>query len=250
MPDAAGHAAPPGSRIYAIGDIHGRVDLLRELHNRIAADADDGEERLITRHVVVYLGDYVDRGDGSREIIELIMERPPGHPLAGFEAVCLTGNHEELMLGFLEDTGVGSVWMANGAGATLASYGVDVAAGMAEAGGISALQQGLRRNLPEAHLAFLRALSLSHREGDYFFAHAGVLPHRALADQERDDLLWIRGQFLESDADHGACIVHGHSIVDRPEIHPNRIAIDTGAWRTGRLTCLVLEGGERRFLES
>ena len=244
-PDPSGGfpQAPAGTRVYAVGDIHGRIDLLRDLHH---AMADDMRRCRAGRKVVVYIGDYVDRGAGSREVIELIANRP----LAGFETVCLTGNHEEMMLTFLDDAAIGPTWLSNGGGATLASYGIDVTAAIRTGGGVVRLQQELARSLPATHLAFLRALLPYHVEGDYAFVHAGIVPGRKLADQERADLLWIREEFLNSDADHGACVVHGHTIVREAEIHPNRIAIDTGACFTDRLTCLVLEGDERRFLHT
>ncbi len=244
-PDRSGGfpQVPAGACVYAVGDLHGRIDLLRDLHH---AMADDARSCRAGRRVVVYIGDYVDRGAASSEVIELIANRP----FAGFETVCLTGNHEEMMLTFLDDVAIGPTWLSNGGDATLASYGIDVSAAIRTGGGLVRLQQELARKLPATHLSFLRALRPYHVEGDYVFVHAGIVPGRPLADQERSDLLWIREEFLHSDADHGGCVVHGHTIVREGEIHPNRIAIDTGAYFTNRLTCLVLEGDERRFLHT
>jgi serine/threonine protein phosphatase 1 len=235
--------APAGTRIYAIGDIHGCIELLAELHRAIGADVQGCAAQ---RRVMVYVGDYIDRGPDSKSVIELVSSRP----LAGFETVCLAGNHEEMMLDFLDDVAAAPRWYFNGGNETLSSYGVDSSAALRTGSGLAEMQQNLARNLPASHLAFLRALLPSHVEGDYMFVHAGILPGCPLAEQDRADLLWIRGEFLSSDADHGGCVVHGHTIVGEAEIHPNRIAIDTGAFASGRLTCLVLEGDERRFLHT
>ena len=236
-------AAPPGTRIYAVGDIHGRVDLLRRLHAMIADDAAAAPDR---RRLAVYLGDYVDRGEASRQVVELLLDEP----LAGFETVCLRGNHEEMMLTFLEDAAAAPMWMFNGGDATLYSYGVGHQEGATPEERHAKLQRALRRAVPERHLAFLRALPLYHVEGDYLFVHAGIVPGRPLAQQTSEDLLWIREEFIHSPADHGKCVVHGHTIVPAPDIRPNRIGIDTGAYFTGVLTCLVLDGHDQRILHT
>jgi serine/threonine protein phosphatase 1 len=234
--------APPGSRIYAIGDIHGRRDLLARMHRTILDDA-KGSEAL--RKTVVYVGDYVDRGDDSRGVIDLLLDAP----LEGFRAVHLRGNHEDFMLRLLEDPSIAPLWIVNGGDATLYSYGVDWREPFA-AGDLEAVSQGLRKALPARHREFLRLLALCHEEGDYLFVHAGIRPGRDLAAQAPDDLMWIRDEFLRSDADHGKVVVHGHSISPEPQLLDNRIGIDTGAFATGRLTCLVLEGTTRRILQT
>jgi serine/threonine protein phosphatase 1 len=228
---------PDGTRVYVIGDIHGRLDLLTQLRERIVMDSGDFTGQ---RKVVVYLGDYVDRGPRSCEVIDLLVDEP----LGGFESVHLKGNHEKFLLDFLDDASVWPLWLYNGAGATLSSYGVSRTAGAEGA------QAEFRARIPERHLEFLRALALSHVEGDYFFVHAGVRPGVALEDQDEADMIWIRDPFLYSDADHGKIVVHGHSIARQPEVGANRIGIDTGAYATGKLTCLVLEGQRRAFLHS
>lgn len=234
--------APHATRLYAVGDIHGRIDLLRALHDRIRDDARD----YAGRRVLIYLGDYVDRGDGSRQVIELLLD----HPLDRFETIRLMGNHEDMMSGFLEDASIGPAWMINGGDATLASYGVDAPAEPVGKTRIRALQQAFNEVLPPRHRGFLRALGERHVEGDYLFVHAGVRPGVAPDRQDRQDLLWIREPFLSSTADHGHCVVHGHTTVTEPEFHANRIAIDTGAYYSGTLTCLVLEDAERRVLQT
>jgi serine/threonine protein phosphatase 1 len=237
--------APDGVVAYAIGDVHGRADKLRELEGLVRADA---ARRAAARRVVVLLGDYVDRGPASREVLEHLCAPPPD----GLERVCLAGNHEWLMLAFLDDPGEAGPWLANGGAATLASYGVEGAHGLrgAPAGDVLRARDELRAALPAAHLAFLRGLRRMHREGDYLFAHAGIRPGIAPGDQVEDDLLWIRQPFLSSNSDHGCVVVHGHSIVQEPEIRPNRIAIDTGAYATGVLTALAVEGEQVEFLRT
>ncbi len=233
---------PAGSAVYAIGDIHGRADLLAELHAGIAANA---VRRGAIRRVIVYLGDYVDRGPDTAGVIEILLDGVP----AGFEPVYLIGNHERMMLDFLDDPSCGPLWLRNGGEATMASYGVayEVGEGL-DLQRLRGLQGALRFHLPERHRAFLQSLQRLHVEGDYAFAHAGIRPGVPLEAQEEMDLLWVRGLFLRSTRDHGKIIVHGHTIVPEPEILPNRIGIDTGAWYTGRLTSLALEGGRRQFV--
>lgn len=234
---------PKGSRIYVIGDIHGRCDLLDRLHDLIIADA---RTHPAARQLVVYLGDYLDRGYQSREVIECLLARP----LEGFEAIHLRGNHEKVMLDFLEDATIGLNWLMIGGDATLYSYGVSKAPRAGRSDDLDTVQRAFRDALPQSHLDFCRGLESYHVEGDYLFVHAGVRPGVALAEQVARDLIWIRDEFLNSTADHGKMVVHGHSIVDEPETRANRIAIDTGAFATGRLTCLVLEGDGRAFLNT
>lgn len=242
-----------GTAIYAIGDIHGRADLLSDLHRQIAADA---EQRRAERRVVVYLGDYVDRGVDPAGVIDLALEGPSPEGLGdtaagGFEVVTLLGNHERLMIEFLDDVRRGPLWLRNGGDATLRSYGVEPGPGPhLDEAGLLTLQAALRQRLPGRHLEFLQQLRLLHVEGDYAFVHAGIRPGVALDAQTEEDLIWIRDLFLRSESDHGHVIVHGHTIIPEPEIRPNRIGIDTGAYYTGHLTCLALEGTKRRILST
>jgi diadenosine tetraphosphatase ApaH/serine/threonine PP2A family protein phosphatase len=233
---------PPETRVYAIGDIHGRVDLLRDVHQMIHEDA---YAHQAPRNVVVYVGDYIDRGPYSSEVVDLLLDEP----LPGFERVHLMGNHEDSLLRFLEDIEIASSWLAYGGAATLQSYGVRPPRGGKE-DEIRRTQEALARNLPEAHLRFYRGLAMCHVEGDYFFVHAGVKPGVPLDGQSREDLMWIRDPFLHSDADHGKIVVHGHTISEAPDVRRNRIGIDTGAFASGRLTCLVLAGDRWSFLQT
>ncbi len=231
----SGPRIPDGLLLYAIGDIHGRLDLLGRLHQIIRQDADGRGAR---DRVIVYLGDYVDRGPDSAGVIDLLIEPP----LPGFRRIALRGNHEAFLLRFLEDPSVGADWLFYGGIETVASYGVEFSADLAS------LRQHLLRALPATHRRFLEGLALMHEEGDYAFVHAGVRPGIPLAWQSDEDLVWIRSDFLNSPCIHEKIIVHGHSITRSPEVMPNRIGIDTGAFMTGQLTSLVLEGNSRRFL--
>jgi serine/threonine protein phosphatase 1 len=234
---------PDDTLVYAIGDIHGRADLLDELHANIVADA---ATRSARRRVLVWLGDYVDRGPDSRGVIDRLLAPP-----AGFETVALLGNHEDFLLEFLDDPSVGPHWMMNGGVQTLESYDIALMDSCYfRSDRWDALSQALRDALPAPHRRFLERLQPTHREGDYLFVHAGIRPGLPLGDQGQYDLLWIRGEFLFSEADHGAVVVHGHTISDEPQIRPNRIGIDTGAFHSGRLTALALEGRQRRFLQT
>jgi serine/threonine protein phosphatase 1 len=236
-------APPPGTRLYAIGDIHGRLDLLRLLSGLIHEDA---YRRQAPRNVIVYLGDYIDRGSQSREVIEMLLKKP----LPGFESHHLKGNHEDVMLRFLGDFSVAPNWLAYGGMETLASYGVAPPQPDAAPAAFQSAQRALAERLPPEHLGFLRGLSLAHEEGDYAFVHAGVKPGVPFDEQREADVLWIREEFLKSDQSFGRIIVHGHTITREPDVRKNRIGIDTGAFMSGRLTAFVAEGPEWFFLQT
>ena len=233
---------PPDTRVYAVGDVHGRVDLLMELHRRIAEDAKTAPE---SRRLVIYLGDYVDRGADSAGVIDHLVKAP----LPDFQQVYLMGNHEELLLHFLDDPTDGDVWIANGGDATLTSYGVE--AGIdGFSGNLTDAWEQLRKKMPKEHAAFLKTLGVSHLEGDYLFVHAGIRPGVPLDKQSEEDLLWIREPFLEADGEHEFVVVHGHTPVDAGQVHDNRIAVDTGAVWSDRLTAVVLHDEEHSFLHT
>jgi serine/threonine protein phosphatase 1 len=228
-------------RVYAIGDVHGRADLLVQLRERIRADlAEAPPTRLL-----VHVGDYVDRGFESRKVLDLLIERP----LAGVENQHLLGNHDAWLLGFLDEpASVGAAWLRFGGDATLLSYDVRLNGPAESEEDLAALAARLRARLPAAHRRFLEGLRLRLEFGDYLFVHAGIRPGVPLALQKPDDLLWIREPFLSDRRDHGMVVVHGHTVQAQPVVRANRIGIDTGACWTGRLTCLVLEGEGHRFL--
>ncbi|HEX2136437.1 MAG TPA: metallophosphoesterase family protein [Microvirga sp.] len=231
---------PEGVRIYAIGDVHGRLDLLDALLARID---DDLRASPVDRPIEVLVGDYIDRGPDSRGVVARLVERRRKR-----ELVCLMGNHESFLLAFLRDPAVLRQWLPNGGLATLESYGVQVRSPTGLPIQAKLIAEEFRSKLPPEHEDFLSNLPHAFSCGDYLFVHAGIRPNVPLDRQSPDDLLWIREEFLLSTAVFEKIVVHGHTPVARPEIRPNRIAIDTGAYFTGRLTCLVLEGADRRFL--
>jgi len=235
---------PDGVRVYAIGDVHGRDDLLWTLLGRIR---DDLQAAPIGRCQVVFLGDYIDRGPDSRHVIERLLDGPGewcGNVAADW--ICLRGNHEEQAMRFLHDSNAGFGWLHNGGMETLRSYIGGVCHDMDD--DLTALQLLFERSLPPTHLRFLARLPLWYVVGDYFFVHAGIRPGVELHQQSPHDLLWIRRDFFNEEAWHGKFIVHGHTIHETPDEHWNRAGIDTGAYYTHHLTCLVLEGEKRRFL--
>lgn len=235
---------PEGHRVYAIGDIHGRADLLTTLHRDILVDAANAGPG--TRKIAIYLGDYLDRGLQSREVIDLLLDQP----LPDFASIHLRGNHEHEAMAFLREPARGATWLRYGGDATLYSYGVRLPAETPPEERLEVLSKSLLAAMPTRHRAFLEALPLAWELGDYFFVHAGVDPDKALDRQDAADMMWIREPFLEAECDFGKVVVHGHSVTEVPDVRDNRIGIDTGACFTNTLTSLVLEGGSRRFLST
>jgi serine/threonine protein phosphatase 1 len=216
---------PAGQRVYAIGDIHGCDGELGRLHAAIAVDLG---RRPVRDAVVVHLGDYFDGGPDSAGVLARLT-RPV--PAPGARVVNLMGDHDLLVLQALDgDRAAGTDWLHSGGAATLDSFGV-----------AAAPREAWATALPPALPAFLRGLSLSHREGGYLFAHAGIRPGIAPDRQDRDDLLGIRQPFLSAEQDFGVVVVHGHTPATTPSVRSNRIGLDTGAGFGGRLTCAVLE---------
>lgn len=237
-------SVPNGTVIYAVGDIHGRDDLLWRLHESIKADLEKGPQN---RHAqVIYLGDYIDRGPDTRAVLDRLLD----HPMRGAECTFLKGNHEDAMLKFLDGQESGEKWLLLGAGATVRSYGVCLRDRHGQALPADVIRTKVSAALPQRHLSFLRSLKLCHAVGDYLFVHAGVRPGRRLAEQEPQDLLWIRDDFLRSRRRHERIVVHGHAAAKAVVVRRNRICVDTMAYATDRLTCLVLEGVSRRFITS
>lgn len=236
-------AVPPGHLVYAVGDIHGRADLLAQMLRLVA---DDAAPLDADRRHIIFLGDYIDRGPDSRGVIDLALDGLP----QGFDGVYLKGNHEELLLDFLEEGDGLPLWLANGADATLASYGVDIGGLVDASADDEAWRAAFVAALPETHRNFYETLGLMAAFGGYVFVHAGVRPRVPLDRQNPHDLIWIRDEFLSSDEDLGKVVVHGHTPGPAPVIRPNRIGIDTLAWKSGRLTALRLFGDERVFLST
>ena len=232
-----------GQRLYAIGDVHGRLDLLNATLGRIRRDL---EQRPHPRPRIVMLGDYVDRGPDSRGVIEALIALKASAMPASF----LLGNHDSYISAYLREPGWYDRtyhWLHDnmGGAATLASYGVP----NARVENPAAARDAFAAAFPRAHMEFLDSCALKIRIGSYLFVHAGIRPGVPLSEQTRDDLIWIREPFLGSDADFGFKVVHGHTIVGQVEHWPNRIAVDTGAVRTGVLSCLVLEGTQVSLLQ-
>lgn len=233
---------PDGMRIYAIGDVHGCHTMLAEMHDDIAADLAAYPP---ADHRLIHIGDYADRGPNSAAVIERMVELTASDP----RVVCLRGNHDVMLTDFLDDpSGTGGMFIANGGGETLGSYGVTLNRFAWLMSDYSVLARQLTERMPAAHQSFIRNLPLTARFGDYFFCHAGIRPGVPLDEQAAEDLVWIREEFLLDESDHGVVVVHGHTPAREPEVRPNRINIDTGAVYGGRLTCAVLDGTDYRFL--
>jgi diadenosine tetraphosphatase ApaH/serine/threonine PP2A family protein phosphatase len=236
---------PAGEAVYAVGDVHGRLDLLDDLLSRISRDA----QRHPSDHArrLVFLGDYIDRGPESRGVVERLLDAP----IPAFATTYLMGNHEEAMLSFLEGLSDGLDWLSFGGLETLLSYGVPLRRLPRSEDDTVTLRRALAEAVPATHLDFLRRCALHYSIGDYLFVHAGVRPGLPLESQRPADLMWIRDEFLRSRVPlPGRVVVHGHTICDLPQNRQHRIDIDTGAFVSGRLTCLVLRGSERRFLST
>ncbi len=223
-----------GERVYAIGDVHGRHDLLVQLLNQVV----EHYPTLMptpTKITLLFLGDIVDRGPESQRCVALIRRL-----VENAQAKLLMGNHEDMMIASLEGNGAAQeAWLRNGGLATLVSYGVSPPHESEDAFDFAAR---LKEAIPEEHVKFLRSLKPSYSSGSYFFAHAGVRPGVRIARQAEEDLYSIRKEFTESDKWHGQVVVHGHSIVDEVDVRHNRIACDTAAYKTGRLSCVCLQG--------
>ena len=241
-------AVPRGVIVYAVGDIHGRLDLLLAMEELI--EADRREHGRYQDAVVVHLGDMVDRGFDSRRVLDHL----GGQHHSGPPRVLLLGNHDLWLRAFVAaqatDLDLATSWMRYGGDATLVSYGVKADPRMPEPERMDAARLELRRRFPAEHAALLDGLDLAFGFGDYFFCHAGIRPEVPLELQNEADLLWIREPFLSWTGECGKIVVHGHTVEEAPVTRSNRIGIDTGACWTGRLTCLVLQGTQRRFVQT
>jgi len=224
---------PEGLRIYAIGDIHGRADLLESLLLQIDEDCRLYPSR---RPIVVFIGDYIDRGPASREVLDLLLgyERTK-------ETIFLRGNHETFVHRFLSKPAVLDEWRLSGGLETLVSYGLKPSINP-NALERARLAKELAKSMPKPHLEFLDSLKLSFSCGDFLFVHAGIRPGVPIRKQREEDLLWIREEFLSCDQRFEKFVVHGHTPVRTPDVRSNRMNIDTGAFATGRLTCIMIEG--------
>jgi serine/threonine protein phosphatase 1 len=223
--------------VYAVGDVHGRLDLLERLLDRIWADAEGVQNYLIM------IGDYVDRGPDSKGVIEYLSN----FDRLGWVLIPLRGNHDQFVLDFLDNPGVYAGWYSSGGAETLLSYGVSPPATMSPPD-LELARNQLAAKLPERHREFLTGLLFHYSLGDYYFAHAGIRPTVSLSAQKADDLLWIRDEFLLAKQKFEKIVVHGHSPAPEPVRATNRICIDTGAYATGRLTAVKLWDVHHKFL--
>lgn len=235
---------PAGRRVYAIGDIHGRADLLHRLMELLREDIGRGQYE--GRPILVFLGDYVDRGFQSRDVLNVLL----GEHMSPFETYFLKGNHEAAMVQFLSDPGVGPRWAEYGGIETLVSYGVKPPRARTNLEEWRQAAADLNSVLPHEHRHFLENLDLSVRIGDYVFVHAGVRPGIAIEDQVERDLLWIRDEFLNDRGHFGAVIVHGHTPQQAPYRDLRRIGLDTGAYLSGRLTAARFEHENVEFIST
>jgi serine/threonine protein phosphatase 1 len=226
------------SAVYAVGDVHGCHDALIEMERTIAADA----TRIAGEKWIVMLGDYVDRGPDSAAVIDHLIGPAP----SGLRRICLTGNHEQMMLDFIADPARHAYWLDEGGIETLASYGADV--DRLEGHLPIAVPDGLAASVPPEHLRFIATLPIMLALPGWLFVHAGIRPGVRINRQSDEDLIWIREPFLDGPGVRGYRVVHGHTPSDAPEIMRHRIGIDTHCFATGRLTALrVTPGGETRI---
>ncbi|MDV7339289.1 metallophosphoesterase family protein [Terasakiella sp. A23] len=233
-----------GDRIYAIGDIHGRADLVEKLLQNIFLDINQCNDKKNIK--LVFLGDYVDRGLHSKQVIEILSQPAP----ANIEYVFIKGNHEEAMLNFLDSPDRASEWLQYGGTETLLSYGASMKAGKLSAKDLKEVAENLLNQMPEQHVRFLTDLQDSYENGGYFFTHAGIDPKTPLSSQKGKHLRWIREDFIHEKQLYEKVIVHGHTITNDALLLNNRIAVDTGAYYSGKLTCIVLDGSEKRIIHT
>ncbi len=235
--DASG---PTSMRIYAIGDVHGRLDLLRAMHDRIAGDLD--------RHRpadwrIIHLGDYTDRGPDSKGVLDFLIAARGRDE----RVISLAGNHDLGLLEFLAKPDAHGLFANNGGQQTARSYGVELDFSMPSA--MAAGAAALRSAVPATHIEFIRSLPRSIAFGDFFFCHAGIRPGVALDRQSPEDLIWIRQEFLGHPSLHEKIVVHGHTPFHEPEVMSNRINVDTGAFRLGILSAVIIDGEEKTLMD-
>lgn len=239
---AAKPAGPRGHRAYVIGDVHGRLDLLNELLAKIRSDIRERPKRKLT---IVFLGDLIDRGPQSAEVVERVRKLR----LEDSSTAFIMGNHEEVLLRVVDgDSELIGSWLKFGGAETLQSYGANPRR-IASLPPDQAVAQ-IKSAIPASHVRFLSGFADTVSFGDYVFVHAGIRPGIELSEQSQSDLRWIRAPFLEDESDHGFIVVHGHTISPQVEVTGNRIGIDTGAYDSGVLTALALDGDRKWFIQT
>lgn len=233
-------SVPAGERYYVIGDIHGRLDLFEQL---ILAIEQDDRDSGSAESTVILLGDLVDRGADSRGVLATTREWQQRRKVR-----VLVGNHEQMFLESFEDTDVLRHFLKHGGRETVLSYGLDKRA--YNRASLDEVQAMMRAAIPQEELDYISGFEEYIVAGDYLFVHAGILPEVPLAQQRRHDMIWIRDGFTKYQGDLGYIVVHGHTIFEDIDERPNRIGIDTGAYRSGRLTCMILESSTRRYIQT
>jgi serine/threonine protein phosphatase 1 len=241
----ASRPSTEGQTIYAVGDIHGRLDLLQVLLAQIEADA--ASSTACGKSLLIFVGDYIDRGPASKGVIDRIIDTRRSRT---FEVRCLMGNHERTLLDFLNDAAIGPIWATHGGIETLVDYGVSAPPIGAGSDAWAKARGAFEAQLPRRHLEFLSSLKSYTVCGDFLFVHAGVRHGVPLGEQTERDLLTIRQDFLTKKTPFEKVVVHGHTPVEAAYSGPHRINIDTGAYATGVLTAVRLLGDQRGFLRA
>jgi serine/threonine protein phosphatase 1 len=231
---------PDDLRIYAIGDVHGRLDLLLKMHDAII---EHRARRPAADWRIIHLGDYVDRGADSKGVLDFLIRATDRDA----RVIALAGNHDVGFLDFLAEPVPDGLFAHNGGRETALSYGVRI--DFSDRAALPAQARALRDAVPERHRAFLQGLKFSLEFGDFFFCHAGIRPGVPLDRQEPSDLIWIREVFLNFNGLHPKVIVHGHTPSPEPAVLANRVNVDTGAFRSGMLSALVVEGGDKHIIK-
>lgn len=244
---SAGHPSPIErlsfstlpSLIYAIGDVHGRLDLLLKLEAQITADVTKQKQPAL----IIMLGDYIDRGPDSCAVLDHLLAPPPDN----IKRICLRGNHEEGMLAFLDEPSAKAGWLEMGGRETLFSYGFDIDDFNSSRRERRMLQYKVDSHVPEEHREFLHKLPACAIFSDFVFVHAGLRPGVPMSAQTDEDMLWIRKAFLDQSEDFGFTVVHGHTPLDKPFASSYRICVDTGAYISDHLTAAKIVDG--KFVE-
>lgn len=236
--DACG---PQNIRLYAIGDVHGRFDLLQDMHGLIRADLD---HRPVHDWRIIHLGDYIDRGPQSKEVLDFLIDAARHDP----RILSLLGNHDEGFLNYLATGDTAGIFALHGGVETGLSYGVEL--DFSDTDKARRSHEALVKAVPQTHVDFIRSMPRWLSFGDFFFCHAGVDPALPLEEQDPDDLIWIRTLFLKWTDPLAKVIIHGHTPQGAVDVQPNRVNLDTYAWKSGLLSAIAIDGVEKRFIEA
>ncbi|MGJ8555929.1 MAG: metallophosphoesterase family protein [Sulfitobacter geojensis] len=244
--DADIDAIAPDRLLLVLGDIHGSFDLMGQAIRRVEEYVEAVPERAAQNPQLIFVGDYIDRGEQSKQVLDWIYDLATQMPDA---VTCLMGNHERMMLDFIDDpVGRGARWLRNGGLQALASYNIGRVRENSDAEELVEASLALEAALPEGMLHWLRNLPLQYQSGNVCVVHAAMDPHLAPQDQTRQTMLWGHNEFMSTPRTDGIWVVHGHTIVKEPQLHTQRISIDTGAYHTGRLTAAAIGPGTCEFI--